>query len=114
MQVVLLVATALLALGLVPLLLLASNRYLGSSMFSPIKTPTASATQVGRQGAQRRAALQAGEPRRTALAVAGPPWWQQGAKLRCSAVVLAGYGRRKPPTARQPVARQATSFQPLF
>jgi len=46
-QVVLLVFTALLALGLVPLLLLTTNRYLASSMFSPVKTPTASATQVG-------------------------------------------------------------------
>lgn len=52
-QLALLVFTALLALGLVPLLLLASNRYLGSAMFSPVKTPTASATQVGRRRAQR-------------------------------------------------------------
>lgn len=45
-QLVLLVFTAVVALGLVPLLLLTTNRYLGAAMFSPVKTPTASAARV--------------------------------------------------------------------
>ena len=45
-QLVLLVFTALVVLGLVPLVLLTTNR-LSSAMFSPVKTPTASAPQVG-------------------------------------------------------------------
>ena len=49
-QLVLLVFTALVALGLVPLLLMTTNRFMGGSMFSPVKTPTASATQVGAGG----------------------------------------------------------------
>ena len=49
-QLVLLIFTALVVLGLVPLVLLTTNR-LSSAMFSPVKTPTASAPQVG--GGQR-------------------------------------------------------------
>ena len=45
-QLVLLVGTAVVVLGLVPLLLLTTNRYLSSTMFSPVKTPTASTAQV--------------------------------------------------------------------
>jgi hypothetical protein len=46
-QVVLLVLTAVLAVGVVPLLLLTTNRYLAAAVFSPAKTPTASASQAG-------------------------------------------------------------------
>ena len=44
-QLVLLIFTSLVVLGLVPLLLLTTNR-LSSAMFSPVKTPTASVQQV--------------------------------------------------------------------
>ena len=40
-----LISTAVLALGILPLLYFTTNRYLGSSVFSPIKTPTASTAQ---------------------------------------------------------------------
>jgi hypothetical protein len=49
-QLVLLVFTALVALGLVPLLLMTTNRFMGGSIFSPVKTPTALATQVAAAG----------------------------------------------------------------
>lgn len=45
-QLVLLIFTALVVLGLVPLVLLTTNR-LSSAMFSPVKTPTASVPHVG-------------------------------------------------------------------
>eukprot|EP00887_Chlorella_sp_A99_P007660 scaffold20.g7660.t1 len=43
-QLLVLVSTALLALGLLPLLYLTTHRCLGTSVFSPIKTPTAAST----------------------------------------------------------------------
>ncbi|EFN55069.1 hypothetical protein CHLNCDRAFT_134947 [Chlorella variabilis] len=64
-QLVLLVLTAVLAVGVVPLLLLTTNRYLGAAVFSPAKTPAASTTQASGSAAElqgRRGSLQSVSP----------------------------------------------------
>jgi hypothetical protein len=66
-QLVLLVFTAVLAVGVVPLALLTTNRYLGAAVFSsPAKTPAASAQQVCPPRSRPAAAL-------PASAAAAPP-----------------------------------------
>ncbi|KAI3438020.1 hypothetical protein D9Q98_000463 [Chlorella vulgaris] len=61
-QVVLLVLTAVLAVGVVPLLLLTTNRYLAAAVFSPAKTPTVSASQVAGDARKRRSSMQSVSP----------------------------------------------------